>query len=159
MPHIHKLYDFVVSAFIVCRGKILLVYHKKYKEWLPIGGHIELNEDPEMALYREIQEECGLKVRILAEAPKIAHSGVKPLPTPAYIDTHKIDKGHRHIAFVYFGTSVSDRAKLLTREHRELKWVSPQDLKKLKPRLTRSIQFYCEKAFLAASRAGAKRKA
>ncbi len=47
MPHIHELYDFVVSAFIVHRGRVLLIYHKKYDEWLPIGGHVELDEDPE----------------------------------------------------------------------------------------------------------------
>ena len=83
MPHIHDLYDFVVSVFIVHKNKILLVYHKNYQEWLPIGGHIELNEDPEQALYREIQEECGLKVKILAETPPIRHRGVKPIPTPS----------------------------------------------------------------------------
>ena len=56
MPHIHDLYDFVVSAFIVHKGKVLLIYHKRYHEWLPIGGHIELDEDPQEALYREIKE-------------------------------------------------------------------------------------------------------
>jgi len=41
-----------VSVFIVHRDKVLLIYHKYYNEWLPIGGHIELDEDPEEALYR-----------------------------------------------------------------------------------------------------------
>ena len=90
MPHIHKLYDFVVTVFIVNRGRVLLIDHKKYDEWLPIGGHIELDEDPEMALIREIQEECGLKVRLLAGKPDIAHPGVKPIPTPSFVDVHRI---------------------------------------------------------------------
>ena len=151
MPHIHKIYDFVISVFIVRQKKVLLIYHKKYKEWLPIGGHIELNEDPEEALYREIREECGLKVRILAETPRIGHAGVKPLPTPSYLDAHHIRGQHKHIAFVYFGTAKNANVRLHTREHREFRWVSDPELASRKLRLTRSIRFYCQEALKAAA--------
>lgn len=60
MPHIHERYDFVVNAFIVFNNKVLLVHHPKYDKWLPMGGHVELDEDPEEALFREIEEETGL---------------------------------------------------------------------------------------------------
>ena len=146
MAHIHELYDFVVSVFIVHQNKVLLIYHKKYKEWLPIGGHIELDEDPEEALYREIREESGLKVRILAETPNVRHRGVKPLPTPAFVDAHRIDSRHKHIAFVYFGVSSTDRVRLHTREHREFRWLSQWELKDPELKLTRSIYFYCLEA-------------
>ncbi|HTL69705.1 MAG TPA: NUDIX domain-containing protein [Candidatus Eisenbacteria bacterium] len=164
MPHIHERYDFVVSAFIVHRGKVLLVYHNSYDEWLPIGGHIELDEDPEEALYREIREECGLKVRVLASRrPRIAHRGVKPLPTPDFMDVHCAHGGrcsasvhrknrHRHIAFVYFGTAAGDRVKLHAREHREYRWLSRADLGRPEFRLTRSIRFYCREALKRAAR-------
>ena len=151
MPHIHDLYDFVVSVFIVHKNKILLVYHKKYQEWLPIGGHIELNEDPEQALYREIQEECGLKVKILAETPPIPHPRLKPIPTPSFVDTHDIDKKHKHIAFVYFGTSKTDRVKLHEREHAEFRWVAKEELKSSRLKLVPSIYFYCLKALEVAN--------
>lgn len=146
MPHIHKLIDFVVSVFIVRRGRVLLVYHKKYREWLPIGGHIELDEDPEQALYREIHEECGLKARVLAKAPRIAHPGVKPLPTPDYVDAHRIGASHKHVAFIYFATAASGCVKLHTREHRQYRWVSRADLGGKEFALSRSIRFYCERA-------------
>lgn len=155
MPHIHDLYDFVISVFIVNRGRVLLVHHKKYLEWLPIGGHVELDEDPEQALYREISEECGLKVRLLAERPDVGHRGVKPLPTPSYMDAHRISASHKHVAFVYFGTSVSDRVKLHTREHLEFRWFSKEELKEARPRLTRSIRFYCLQAL---KKAGSREK-
>ncbi len=151
MPHLHDLYDFVVSVFIVHRDKILLVFHKKYNEWLPIGGHIELDEDPEEALYREIQEECGLKVKILAHTPPIAHPGVKPIPTPSYVDVHRIDRRHKHIAFVYFGVSASDRVKLHTREHATFRWFKKTELKDPCLKLVPSIYFYCLKALQAAN--------
>lgn len=152
MPHIHKEYDFVVSIFIVRRGKVLLIHHKRYDKWLPIGGHIELNEDPEEALVREIREESGLSVEILSEKPRIGHRGVKPILTPAYVDVHHIYPGHRHIAFVYFGRSRSSRVRLHRKEHREFKWFSRSDLSRSRYSVTRSIRFYCRKALEAVLR-------
>ena len=137
MPHIHELYDFVVSAFLVHRKKVLLVYHKKYREWLPIGGHIELNEDPEQALHREIMEESGFRARILAERPAIAHPGVKPILTPSYVDAHRIKGRHRHVAFVYFGKVSHPRVRLHEREHREFRWFAEKELRDPRYKLTR----------------------
>ncbi|MEI6423274.1 MAG: NUDIX domain-containing protein, partial [Lentisphaerota bacterium] len=135
MPHLHERYDFVVSVFIVHRARsrvdrdrVLLINHKRYSEWLPIGGHIELDEDPEEALYREIREECGLKIRLLNRAPGIAHRGVKPLPTPSYVDAHRISKTHSHIAFVFFAVCHSDKTRLHEEEHSDYRWVSSLEL-------------------------------
>ena len=152
MPHIHERYDFVVSVFIVRDKKVFLVYHKRYKEWLPVGGHIELDEVPDQALYREIREECGLKVRILSHAPDIAHPGVRPLLRPAYMDAHRIRGKHEHIAFVYFGVAVSGRVRLHRREHREFRWVGEKELGDPKLALTRSIRFYCQQALKEAEK-------
>ena len=67
MPHIHELIDFVVDIYIVYKDKVLLIHHKELKKWLPIGGHIELDEDPEEALFREVKEECGLEIEVLGD--------------------------------------------------------------------------------------------
>lgn len=152
MPHIHELYDFVVSVFIVNRGRVLLIHHKRYDEWLPIGGHIELDEDPDEALAREIREECGLSVRLLNTRPPVAHAGVKPLLTPSYVDSHRIAGKHRHVAFVYFGESASDKVVLHEREHHEFRWFKESELSALKPKITKSIRFYCREALHAARR-------
>ncbi len=143
MPHIHELYDFVTSVFIVNRDAVLMVNHKTYNRWLPIGGHIEMNEDPEEGLYREIKEECGLKVKILADKPKIRHKGVKPILTPSYVDCHDIDKTHKHIAFVYYGISRSRKVILHTREHRDFQWFTHQNIHDKRYALTKSLKFYC----------------
>lgn len=45
MPHIHELYDFTITVFIVHDGRVLLVNHPKYDKWIPMGGHIELDEE------------------------------------------------------------------------------------------------------------------
>lgn len=150
MPHIHKLYDFVVSVFIIHQNRVLLIDHKKYDEWLPIGGHIELDEDPELALFREIKEECGLRVRILAAKPAIAHPGVKPILTPSFVDVHRIRGVHKHIAFIYFAVAESDTVRLHRREHREYRWLSEKELNSKRLKLTRSILFYSRAALKAA---------
>lgn len=109
-----------------------------------------MDEDPEQALTREIKEECGLKVKILSKAPPISHKGVKALPTPAYMDVHRIDRIHQHIAFVYFGAARSMRVRLHEREHRSFVWLSGRELGNPAYGLSRSIRFYCQKALKAA---------
>ena len=154
MPHIHERCDFVVSAFIVHENKVLLIHHKTYNEWLPIGGHVELDEDPEEALYREIQEECGLKVNLLCKAPDIGHEGVKPLPSPHFMDSHRISDTHRHVAFVFFGKSASNDVRLHEKEHFEYRWVGEHELDDPSLALIKSIRFYCAEALKAALESG-----
>ena len=55
MAHIHEKIDFVSTAFIVHKDKVLLGHHRILNLWLPIGGHIELDEDPITALYPQIK--------------------------------------------------------------------------------------------------------
>ena len=62
MAHIHEKIDFTVAIFVVQKGKVLLIHHRKLDKWLPLGGHIELEEDPEIAALREAKEECGFEV-------------------------------------------------------------------------------------------------
>jgi ADP-ribose pyrophosphatase YjhB (NUDIX family) len=76
MPHMHELMDFTVEALVVHENRVLLIYHQQLHKWLPLGGHIELDEDPEQALFREITEESGLEVDILSQKPA-QHGGGK----------------------------------------------------------------------------------
>ena len=117
-----------------------------------MGGHVDLDEDPEQALFKEIREECGLKVKLLADRPRIAHPGVKPVFTPSYMDVHRIKGVHKHIALIYFGTSSSKSVRLCEREHAAYQWLSKRELDDPKLALTKSIRFYCHKALEAAAR-------
>ncbi|MEK6836116.1 MAG: NUDIX domain-containing protein [Nanoarchaeota archaeon] len=64
MPHIHDKIDFTAEAFIVYKNRVLLRKHDKYKIWLSVGGHIELDEEPNEAVIREVKEEVGLNVEL-----------------------------------------------------------------------------------------------
>jgi 8-oxo-dGTP pyrophosphatase MutT (NUDIX family) len=69
MAHIHEKIDFTVAIFVVQEAKVLLIHHRKLNRWLPLGGHIELDEDPEFAALREAREESGLEVELIGERP------------------------------------------------------------------------------------------
>lgn len=150
MPHIHALYDFTTAVFIVNNGSVLLVNHPRYNKWLPPGGHIELDEDPEQALYREIKEETGLSVELLTTKPSLISAGTKFMPTPNYMDVHEANPPHKHIGLTYFATS-KNRDAQLSEEHKDLEWVPEAELDNDKYSLSEAIKFYCHEAIKLAS--------
>lgn len=133
MPHIHKAIDFVVSAYIVHSGRVLLAHHKELDLWLPIGGHIELDEDPEQALFREIEEEAGLArkdLELLEDARlPLQEEGFRALPRPMYLDIHAISSEHQHIGLTYFLRAKSETIRLNPEEHHDLRWFSEEEIK------------------------------
>jgi len=157
MAHIHDLIDFTVCAYIVFEDSILLVHHKKLNMWLSVGGHIELDEDPEEALFREIEEESGLEkssLRVLSDKPDAANwqPRVKSLYVPNYLDIHQINDTHRHVGMVYFLTSNTKEINLAEREHHDIGWYTYDRLDQLKPTLHPGILFYITKALELASK-------
>src|SRR3990167_8152418 len=66
MPHTHPRICWTTSVYIVYKNKILLVLHKKLKSWLPVGGHIELEEDRAEALKHEAREQGGWDITLLS---------------------------------------------------------------------------------------------
>lgn len=146
MAHINELIDYTVVLYIVFKNQVLLVNHKQLKKWLPLGGHIELNEDPEEAAIREAKEESGLDIEIIAEKPEIKDPQNKILPRPEYLDIHRIDDTHQHIGIVYFAKVKSGNVKLAEAEHNDIGWFSGEDLESAKLNLGTAIKFYAKKA-------------
>lgn len=110
MPHIHEKIDFCAEVFIVHEGKILLRKHDKFHMWMSVGGHIELDEDPAEAAVREVKEEVGLDVTLFdAYEPKIPDftDGSRRVLAPRFINRHRINETHEHVAMVYFATTES----------------------------------------------------
>lgn len=112
MPHIHKApgqIDQTVEVFVVHSGKVLLRKHDKYGIWLSVGGHIELNEDPNQAAVREVKEEVGLDVELIAPENFITFDEVnhQELIPPVFINRHRINDKHEHVTLTYFATSPS----------------------------------------------------
>lgn len=127
MAHIHEKYDFTVGCMIVFDKKLLLVNHPRYDMWLPPGGHVELDEDPEEALFKEIEEETGLDVEIVADKPSTDAKGTKYIYIPAYISVHDANPPHKHIGLTYYARAKSsDNVK--SDEHTQTKWFTAAEL-------------------------------
>ena len=148
MGHINDLLDFTISAFIVNNDKILLIHHKKLNKWLPIGGHIEINENPDEAFIREVREETGLKVKILSNKSKLKFDGVKFLYTPEFIDVHDISNKHQHVGLIYFAIADSQNVILAEKEHNATRWFSLEELKDSQYNILKNVIFYSEQALL-----------
>ncbi len=145
MAHIHEQYDFTVSAFIVHESKVLLLHHKKLNTWLQPGGHIELDEDPEIALWREIEEETGLrkaslKIIELVTSRPISVSN-KNLPIPFDFNVHPFPPvpGHSHIDMSYLISSDTDVINQNLVESSDLRWFSRTEIEALKDQLLPDI--------------------
>ena len=146
MPHIHDKIDFTVAIFVVHEGRVLVIHHRKLDRWLPLGGHIELDEDPEQAALRETREESGLDVELLGERPPTTGPGTRALIGPRYLDIHRISETHEHIGMIYFARPKAGALALAAEEHHDIRWVSSADLDALQPTMSNAVKWYCRKA-------------
>jgi 8-oxo-dGTP pyrophosphatase MutT (NUDIX family) len=146
MAHIHEKIDFTVAIFVVHHAKILLIHHRKLDKWLPLGGHIELDEDPEIAALREAKEESGLDVDLLGERPPTTESGTRALIAPRFLDIHRITETHEHIGMIYWARPKNGTLALADAEHHDIRWCSSADLDHLHPVMSNAVKWYCRKA-------------
>lgn len=140
MAHVHELYDFTVTAYIVHDRKILLVDHKKINAWLAPGGHVELDEHPEHALWREIKEETGLDKTDLAlintqkKVPKNSdHEYFLTLPDPfaMFVVDYDGKTAHKHIDMCYLLRSTTNKVTHQAEESNGIGWFDKAELEQL----------------------------
>ena len=149
MAHIHKLIDFVVTAYIVNKNRVLLVHHKLLDQWLPVGGHIELHEDSDQALMRKIKEESGLNKRdllFIGNKPKIKSKDTNFLLAPQYTNLHHFHPkpGHKHLGLIYFVKSKTEKVVLKKSDHKAIRWFTRKEL--AKNNLDKAVKFYATQA-------------
>jgi 8-oxo-dGTP pyrophosphatase MutT (NUDIX family) len=146
MAHIHEKIDFTVVVFVIRDGKILLVHHRGLNKWLPLGGHVELDEDPEQAALREAREESGLDVELLGERPPTSEFGTRALIAPRFMDIHRITDTHNHIGMMYWARPLQGSVTLAGQEHYDIRWCASAELDGLRPAMSNAVKWYCRKA-------------
>lgn len=103
---------FVATVYVVHEGATALHEHDRLGLWLPPGGHLARDELPHEAARREVREELGLDVSLIAHQADVTSSTVESLPQPHHflledINVHGDQVGHQHIDFVYYGSVAS----------------------------------------------------
>jgi 8-oxo-dGTP diphosphatase len=154
MPHIHEKIDFTIGFLAVYESKVLLVHHKKLNKWICPGGHVELDEDPETALFREMEEEAGLKksdVEVLSEKPSLDEKGRKFLFTPNFMDIHDFNETHKHIGLMYFLKAKTNKVILEEAAHWAMEWIGEEDFENPKYNLDQGMKFYAREAIKKAN--------
>ena len=99
---------FVATVYVVEGGATALHRHDKLDMWLPPGGHLDRDELPHEAARREVQEEIGLSVELVAPVGELRSETARSLPQPQQflledIDTCEGEVAHQHVDFVYYG--------------------------------------------------------
>lgn len=124
---------FTVTTYILNRGRVLLIFHEKLQKWIAVGGHLEKNETPDECALREVEEETGLRVKLLS--PCVPPQEFEGLPRPEGVHLFRIPKNkkddeHFHVDLIYFAEASTDQVRIGdgVKEHR---WVSLQDLNTL----------------------------
>lgn len=122
--------EFVATVYIVHDEKVLLVFHKKLKKWLPPGGHIQENEIPEEAALREVKEETGIDVELISDKlPKLSNI-VEPLMRPELVQLEYIQQdndAHQHIDLFYLAVPRTHDIAL-SDEAEDIRWFSLEEM-------------------------------
>jgi 8-oxo-dGTP diphosphatase len=142
MPHIHTepgQHDITTTAFIIRtdtdepRG--LVHMHRKLHLLLPVGGHVELHENPWSASIHEIKEESGYEItqlRVLQPIERIQKmDGVKTHPVPLFLQTHafKDSADHYHIDVGFLFVTAEDPLSTPAEgEAKELLWLTNNEV-------------------------------
>ena len=114
---------FSASAFVVNkeRTKMLVVYHIINDGWIYPGGHADGEEDLLSVAVREVEEETGLKAKVL---DKNIYS-IQSAPVKGHIKKGKYISAHLHLDVLYL-MEADDKIPLLYKddESKGVKWVS-----------------------------------
>lgn len=128
----------VATAYVIDNEKVLLIFHKKLKKWLPPGGHLEPNELPHEGALREVKEETGLDVElILQENVWVDRWNAKSLPRPYFCMLEEIparpeEPTHQHIDFVFVARPLNNVLLQNDEETLGLRWFSKEEILALK---------------------------
>lgn len=136
---------FTATAFIVdAQRRTLLLWHKRLGRWMPPGGHVEGNEQPEETARRECKEETGLDVEIVGDAQEDLFAGNptegRMLKKPIAMLLEEIpacpersEPAHQHMDFLFLArpTDPSQSTVLDRSEGSEMRWFTREEIEAL----------------------------
>jgi 8-oxo-dGTP pyrophosphatase MutT (NUDIX family) len=125
------------TTYIVSQQRVLLIFHRKLKKWLPPGGHIDPNEIPSEAAKREAFEETGIEIELISdEHVWVDQWNAKSLPRPFLclleeIPAHGNQEAHQHIDLIYLSKPIGGTETINAVETDGLRWFTLEDVEAL----------------------------
>lgn len=122
--------EFCATVYVLNQQRDALLFVLRRKppfqgQYLPPGGHLEMNETPDEAAIREVSEETGYDIRILSRSDEFfREEGVSMLSIPINVQIERIDEEHDHIDFIYAGVAISKRNE----GTEEVAWITEAEL-------------------------------
>ena len=113
------------NVLIVCENKLLLKKRSDCEMWGLVGGGVKKQESPEQAITREIYEELGLRVSE-RQMKKLAVYG-----EPGRIAAYRDGSIWRMVVVAYLLELQQEPQMRISRESRELRFFSADELKKV----------------------------
>lgn len=114
---------FSASAFVVNKekNKMVVVYHNINDGWIYPGGHADGEENLLGVAIREVEEETGLKVKVLDDSI----FSIQSAPVKGHIKKGKYVSSHIHLDIVYL-LEADENQPLTFREEESkgVKWIS-----------------------------------
>lgn len=139
MAHIHTesgQFDYTVAGYLVHDDKTLLIKHKYLPIWTAPAGHVELDESPMDALYKEIREESGIDkshLTLIETHPDTRDftrgDQATYVPVPFDMEFHNITDDHRHINMAYILTCDTDSVQPEEGESPTFRWFTIDELR------------------------------
>lgn len=131
--------QFTAGVYIIDEQKVLLIFHRKFKKWLPPGGHLEPNETPPEAARREAREETGLEIAFVPQDNVVIDRwNAKSIERPYMVLLEEIpaiglQAAHQHIDFLYVATPAGGTELRNTRETEDMRWFNLEEIDALVP--------------------------
>ena len=120
---------FSASAFVVNKekNKMAVVYHNINDGWIYPGGHADGEEKLLEVAIREVEEETGLKVKVLDDSI----FSIQSAPVKGHIKKGKYVSAHLHLDVVYI-LEADDNQILTFREDESkgVKWITFEEADK-----------------------------
>jgi 8-oxo-dGTP diphosphatase len=103
------------GGVVTREGRVAVVHRPKYEDWTFPKGKLDEGEDFEQAALREVEEETGLRCRLVRE-----------LPSSSYTDSKDRPKLVRYWLMEPLGGDFAPNDEV-----DELRWVSPDEARSL----------------------------